>query len=137
MNKQTTFYKFGHRDQGYLSDKYIRELHNEVPFDIELVGSNNKKVKAHRFVVMMFSKYFRNLFKDGGNSYQNGMVIGKLDFILCKSIMILTYLFFRSTHFWFFASIFGKTYRTALSMSSVRTQFDGSTFFEAIANITN
>lgn len=67
------------RDPNYLSDKYMKELQKDIPFDMELVssGAGSKKVEVHRFVVMMFSKYIRNLFKDGGNSYKNGHVISK------------------------------------------------------------
>lgn len=54
------------------------ELQTDIPFDMTLVSSiSSNKVDVHRFVVMMFSKHIRNLFKDGGNSYKNGHVISK------------------------------------------------------------
>lgn len=73
-----TMVQFASRDRNFLSDKYIKEVQTDIPFDMSLVSSiNSKKVDVHRFVVMMFSKHIRNLFKDGGNSYKNGHVISK------------------------------------------------------------
>lgn len=76
--KGTIVVRFALRDSNYLSDKYIKELQKDIPFDMEVVSSINcKKVDVHRFVVMMFSKHIRNVFKDSGNSYKNGHVISK------------------------------------------------------------
>lgn len=77
MSKPIVF-QFALRDPNYLSDKYIKEIQKEIPFDMELVSSiPNKKVDVHRLVVMMFSKQIRNLLKDSGNSFKNGHVIRK------------------------------------------------------------
>lgn len=65
--------KFNDRDpSSYYADKCILEMLNaKESFDVQLVGSNKKHVSAHRFVLMMFSKYLNVALEDRMYSTQS------------------------------------------------------------------
>lgn len=46
------------------SDAKLLEIFKEIPFDMQLISSNNEKVSAHYAVLAMFSSHFRNYFNE-------------------------------------------------------------------------
>lgn len=56
--------KFGDRDLDSLTERGLRQMYREVPFDLNLVASNDEKIPVHYFAMILFSSYLRNKFKD-------------------------------------------------------------------------
>lgn len=53
----------GQRDPNSWTEKYLRQMYAELPFDMNLVAANEKKIPVHSFVLMMFSAHLRKKFK--------------------------------------------------------------------------
>lgn len=55
--------KFGDRDLNSLTERNLRQMYKELPFDMNLIAANDEKIPVHYFVLILFSSYFRNKFK--------------------------------------------------------------------------
>lgn len=55
--------KFGGRDLNSLTEQCLRQMYKELPFDMNLIASNDEKIPVHYFAMILFSSYFRNKFK--------------------------------------------------------------------------
>lgn len=51
------------RDPNTWTEQYLRQMYTELPFDMNLIAANDKKIPVHSFVLMMFSPHLRNKFK--------------------------------------------------------------------------
>lgn len=52
---------------------YIQEIYTQVPFDMHLVSSDEKKVPIHYTVLSLFSKRYRKMFGYDGYQFVRGM----------------------------------------------------------------
>lgn len=77
---------------------YIREIYSQLPFDMNLVSSDKKKVPVHYIVMAIYSKFLRKMF--GTEKFKLGLE-GELMKILTDSInrfhKIKSNLFFQSS----------------------------------------
>lgn len=55
--------KFGDRDLESLTERNLRQMYKELPFDMNLIAENDEKIPVHYFVMILFSQYLRNKFK--------------------------------------------------------------------------
>lgn len=55
--------KFGDRDLNSLTERSLRQMYAELPFDMNLIAMNDEKIPVHYFAMILFSSYFRNKFK--------------------------------------------------------------------------
>lgn len=59
----TIIMKVGERDPNSWTEKYLRQMYADCPFDMNLLAANEKKIPAHSFVLMMFSAHLRKKFQ--------------------------------------------------------------------------
>lgn len=53
----------GQRDPNAWTEQYLRQMYAELPFDMNLIAANDKKIPVHSFVLMMFSPHLRKKLK--------------------------------------------------------------------------
>lgn len=62
-DNQTVIIRGGKRDPNCCTEQYLRQMYADLPFDMNLVATNDKKVPVHYFVMMLFSPYLRKKFQ--------------------------------------------------------------------------
>lgn len=63
VDNDTIIVGVGQRDSNSWTEQYLRQMYAELPFDMNLISANDKKIPVHLFVLMMFSPHLRKKLK--------------------------------------------------------------------------